>query len=99
MLEAEIHNYEQGERRAYQEESHDAGWQKGRTIVKRKKCVRVGGDGRHGGDDADAASQAEQVTFDVCQISKTKAQTKVMLLLIPEGKEGQLCCQSVQMSE
>ena len=30
-----------------------------------------------------------KVTFDARQISKTKAQTEVMLLLIPEGEEGQ----------
>ena len=35
-----------------------------------------------------------KVTFDARQISKTKAQTEVMLLLIPEGEEGQLYCQS-----
>ncbi len=35
-----------------------------------------------------------KVTFDVLQISKTKAQTKVMLLLIQEGEEGQFYCQS-----
>jgi hypothetical protein len=34
-----------------------------------------------------------KVTFDARQISKTKAQT-VMLLLIPEGEEGQFYCQS-----
>jgi hypothetical protein len=35
-----------------------------------------------------------KVTFDARQISKTKAQTEVMLLLIPEGEEGQFYCQS-----
>ncbi len=35
-----------------------------------------------------------KVTFDVLQISKTKEQTKVMLLLIQEGEEGQFYCQS-----
>jgi hypothetical protein len=35
-----------------------------------------------------------KVTFDARKISKTKAQTKVMLLLIPEGEEGQFYCQS-----
>ncbi len=34
-----------------------------------------------------------KVTFDARQISKTKAQTKVMLLLIQEGEEGQFYCQ------
>ncbi len=36
---------------------------------------------------------AVKVIFDR-QISKTKAQTSVMLLLIPEGEEGQFYCQS-----
>ena len=35
-----------------------------------------------------------KVTFDSRQISKTKAQTEVMLLIIPEGADGQLYCQS-----
>jgi hypothetical protein len=35
-----------------------------------------------------------KVTFDARQISKTKAQTEVMLLLNSEGKEGQFFCQS-----
>jgi hypothetical protein len=35
-----------------------------------------------------------KVTFDARQISKTKAQTEVMLLLIPECEEGQFYCQS-----
>ena len=35
-----------------------------------------------------------KVTFDARQISKTKAQTEVMLLLIPDGEEGQVYCQS-----
>jgi hypothetical protein len=35
-----------------------------------------------------------KVTFDARQISKTKAQTEVMLLLIPEGEEGKFYCQS-----
>jgi len=35
-----------------------------------------------------------KVTFDARQISKTKAQTVVMLLLSPESEEGQFYCQS-----
>ena len=35
-----------------------------------------------------------KVTFDSRQISKTKAQTEVMLLLIPDGVDGQEYCQS-----
>jgi hypothetical protein len=35
-----------------------------------------------------------KVTFDAHQISKKKAQTEVMLLLILEGEEGQFYCQS-----
>ncbi len=35
-----------------------------------------------------------KVTFDARQISKTKAQTEVMLLLNSEGEEGQFFCQS-----
>ncbi len=37
-----------------------------------------------------------KVTFDAAarQISKMKVQTKIMLLLIPEGEEGQFYCQS-----
>jgi hypothetical protein len=40
---------------------------------------------------------AIQITFDTRQISKTKAQTEVMLLLIPEGREGELYCQSAML--
>jgi hypothetical protein len=102
MMEVEIHNYEQGERRAYQEESHDALRRRLADRSHHRKTKTESELAAMGGTAETTpmlCPKLSKVTFDVCQISKTKAQTKVMLLLIPEDKEGQLCCQSVQMSE
>ena len=101
VLEAEILNYEQGEptkkarvtpagrkvapKVAITETKHTAsemaalgGAAETRTPVLRRKQSKY----------------VVKVTFDARQISKTKAQTEVMLLLIPDGEEGQVYCQS-----
>ena len=100
VLEAEILNYEQGEPT---KKGHV-------TPAGRKVAPKVGvTETKHTASEMSAMGGTAQtlpvlrqkqskyvvkVTFDARQISKTKAQTEVMLLLIPEGEEGQFYCQS-----
>ena len=100
MLEAEIGNYEQG-KPTQQARVTPAG---------RKVAPKVGiTETKHTAAELEAMGGTAEtlpvlrrkqskylvkVTFDARQISKTKAQTEVMLLLIPEGEEGQFYCQS-----
>ncbi len=101
-LEAEILTYEQGERT-----KKACGTKAGRKVAP-KVSIRVT-ETKHTASEMEAmgctaetapALQQKQskyvakVTFTARQISKTKAQTEVMLLLIPEGEEGQFYCQS-----
>ena len=97
VIETEILNYEQGEatpdRRVLPS---------GRTAVADVKVIEQKFTAGLEALGAGASPREKQtkymikITFDARQISKTKAQTEVMLLLIPEGKEGQLYCQSAK---
>ena len=97
VIETEILNYEQGEatpdRRVLPS---------GRTAVADVKVIEQKFTAGLEALGAGASPREKQtkymikITFDARQISKTKAQTEVMLLLIPEGREGQLYCQSAK---
>jgi hypothetical protein len=105
VLEAEILNYEQGEptKKAHVTPA-------GRKVAPRVGITETKHtafefklEARAVGGPADAVQvplrskqgkHIVKVTFDARQISKTKAQTEVMLLLIPEGEDGQFYCQS-----
>ena len=100
VLEAEIRNYEQGEpsKKAHVTPAGRKVESKvGITETKHTaaEMAALGGTG-----EAMPVLRPKQtkyvvkITFDARQISKTKAQTEVMLLLIPEGEEGQFYCQS-----
>jgi len=93
VIEMEILNYEQGEAtpdRTVRPSGRKAAAEV--KIVDRKVTTGLGASG------ANARNRQNKyiikITFDARQISKTKAQTEVMLLLIPEGREGELYCQS-----
>ena len=100
VLEAEIRNYEQGEP-SKKARVTPAG-RKVASTVKIIDTKHTASEMAAMGGTADTVPVLRQkqskyvvkVTFDARQISKTKAQTEVMLLLIPEGEEGQLYCQS-----
>ena len=100
VLEAEIRNYEQGEPSKKARVTPA-----GRKVASVVNIV----DTKHTASEMAAMGGTEgtvpvlrqkqskyvvKVTFDARQISKTKAQTEVVLLLIPEGEEGQFYCQS-----
>ena len=95
VIETEILNYEQGEptpdRRVL------PSGRKAAAEVKLVECKTNASLESLGGPKAVRVKQNKyivKVTFDARQISKTKAQTEVMLLLLPEGREGELYCQS-----
>jgi hypothetical protein len=97
VIETEILNYEQGEatpdRRVLPS---------GRTAVADVKVIEKKFTAGLEALGAGASPREKQtkymikITFDARQISKTKAQTEVMLLLIPEGREGEFYCQSAK---
>ncbi len=100
VLEAEILNYEQGEptKKAHATPA-------GRNVAPKvgiTETKRTAAELAAMGGTAETlpvlrrkqSTYVVKVTFDARQISKTKAQTEVMLLLIPEGEEGQFYCQS-----
>ncbi len=103
VLEGEILNYEQGEPTKKAHVTQAGRMVAPRVDITETKHTESELEARAVGGPADTAQvplRSKQgkyivkVTFDTRQISKTKAQTEVMLLLIPEGEEGQVYCQS-----
>ena len=100
MIETEILNYEQGlptPERQQRPSGRKAAPAPKSLDVKVTAALR---DTRPGEEAPARKRQSKyiiKVTFDARQISKTKAQTEVMLLLIPEGREGELYCQSAML--
>ena len=94
VIEVETLNYEQGE--ATPDRKVRPSGRKAAApfkIMEQKVTANLEGMGA----EAARAKQVKyiiKITFDARQISKTKAQTEVMLILIPEGREGELYCQS-----
>ena len=95
VIEMEIQNYEQGEatpdRRVLPSGRKAAAEVK---VLERKVTAGLEALGAGAPARKKQTKYIIKITFDARQISKTKAQTEVMLLLIPEGREGQLYCQS-----